>query len=183
MGIIKLSKINRNKQSIEQIQNKVLRTNNFTSVDEPENSSPALEKPDDTTFIIDDLNNDEADIHYSVDLIKNQVLKVVRQQKLKTQYLKMLKFKLRMIEVIKARRDRKHFRNVKLAVRVIQKHFKIILKRRVNSNQVVDQVKDHERYKKLKQMQFLQKQRQLTNKRKMRKQVGFDFVIIGCLGY
>lgn len=143
-----------------------MKTNNFTSTDKPDIETPA-EKHEDKTFIIDDLNDEEAEIHECVDYIKNQVLKVVRQQKLKTQYLKMLKFRRRMIAVIRARKDRKHFKRVKLAIRTIQKHFKIILNKRVSSNQI----KNQDRYKKLKQLQFLQNQRELANKRKMKKQV------------
>lgn len=156
----------RDRECVSRLQEKVLKTNNFTSIDKPDLDN-TVGKHDDKTFIIDDLNDGEAEIHECVDYIKNQVLKVVRQQKLKTQYLKMIKFKLRMSAVIKARKVRKHYKRVKLAIRTIQKHFKIILNKRINSNQI----KNQDRYQKLKQLQFLQKQRELANKRKMKKQV------------
>ena len=143
---------------------KEIKTNNFTT-EEDEETAEVISKNANKTIVIDDLQDDEKEIQESVDHIKFQTLKIIKFQKLQSQFEKIQKLKSLMLAVIKARPIRKHYIKIKQSVRILQKHFKIIITKRIKEKKIKNEVN----LKKLRQQQFIAKQREAQNKRKLKK--------------
>jgi len=164
-GLLRMAEMKKNIDKISTIQKKVLQTNNFTTEEDEEHLEKTLKEKHET-LVIDDLKENEEELTESVNYLKLQVSKVCKRQRLCSRFSLMQKFKQRMLAVIKARPIRKRYQKVKKAVRVLQKHFKKIIAKRIK-NKII---KDEFTLKKLRQQQFIAKQRELIAQKKKRKQ-------------
>lgn len=76
------------------------------------------------------------------------------------------KFRVRMVAVIRGRKERKLYKKLKSSVVKIQKYFRDFMRKKIIKNQK----NDPERAKKLQQQLFIQKQREMANLRKKKRQ-------------
>ena len=161
-NLIKLRKEQEDLRSVSRLQAKVLKTNNFTSVDEPVETEE--NKADDKTMIIQDEEQDEEELHHNSTVVKSEFINLKNLQSLHKRFDLISNFKARLLAVIKGRKDRKQYRKTLKAIVCLQTHFRRIIAKRIETQKV-----DEERYRRLKQIQFIERQQRLTEQRKKRK--------------
>lgn len=139
------------------------------------------------TLIIDDFEQSDRDLNKYVDCVKLHFKKFLGRNKALSAYENLQKAKTHILALVKGHRARKHFTKIKRAVKTIQMHFKgFLAKQKLKTKaEAKPEVKpepepvaqpepepalSEEDLKKQRQMEFIQKQREMVKMKKKRRE-------------
>jgi len=161
-------KILKDVRSASRIQNKVLQTNNFTLADEP--SVHENEVRPGQEWIVTDENEDEKINQENVDVVKTTFLDLLNCSRVQKRYQLVCQLKSHLLAVIKGRRQKKKFSNLKSAAIKVQYHYRKYKKQSKSAkDKPAEPEMDEETIERMRKLEFIRKQQKLVQKKKMQK--------------